>query len=106
MVNQPFGGKGVVPTDHRWVALNLLRVLGQDTDTLWAVGWGCSRVKAPEACCAPGSDQQQQPWHWGFLSKQHLVRNIPCLKKVAFVEFLLLFFGIVSQPFSKMEIGH
>lgn len=107
VVNQSFGGEGVVPHRPKVGGFDLLRSAGmeQDTDTPQAVGWGSSRVEAPEVCCAHGSDWQW-PQHWGFLSKKHLVRNIPYLKKVAFMEFLLLFLGIASQPFSKMEIAH
>lgn len=68
----------------------------QDTDTPRAVGWaapGSGLQRRAVLLALTGSAVwQQRPRRWGFLSKQHLVRNIPCLKKVAFVEFLLLFF--------------
>jgi len=70
----------------------------------WAGSTG-GNVRAGEsgrglrAAMGPAARQQPPPPALGAVSEQHLLCDIPfALKKVALVEFLLLFFGIASQP--------
>lgn len=57
---------------------------------VWERTKGCNG-----SCCSAAAP----PPALGAVSEQHLLCDIPfALKKVALVEFLLLFFGIASQP--------
>lgn len=78
-----------------------------------AAGWGCSGDKAPETCCAPGSDQQLCLAGASLAPGAFSVSNIwsgtsrVCwfsVEKVAFVEFLLLFLASPPNPFLRWKL--
>lgn len=78
-----------------------------------AAEWGCSGDKAPETCCAPGSDRQRHLAGASLAPRAFSASNIwsgtsrVCwfsVEKVAFVEFLLLFLASPHNPSLRCKL--